>query len=302
MKHFYTTVLIFSFGFLFPVFSFAEQITLDLQTATNTNGTPIAYSSSPIAEAYYDLTDVWSDTYNDADSCQVIVCNDGIFRLSHIPSRMAYGGMSWEGFTVSIVSQDTANVFGCVANGGLSGIGTPYAIGYYSDWVSSAQGYSSNIIDFNGEYYPEYIYVCQNSNTFEGITNGVFNSNPFTNEDTLALIIQALDKTMQPTASLTYYLAIDGNKNTSWIKVPLTALGKTTRIGFAMTTTDIGTWGANTPLYFAIDRLTINTELPTSLPSNPIYSNAKYHKLLRNGQLVIEYNEQYYDFLGNQVE
>jgi hypothetical protein len=274
---------------------------MDLSTATDLKGNPITYSQS-YGEGYYDLTHVWTETYNDADSCRQILVNDGVFRLSHLPSGMAYGGMSWEGFTLSTVSQDTANVFGCVANGGLSGIGTPYVIGYYSDWVSSAQGYSSNIIDFNGEYYPEYIYVCQNSNTFEGITNGVFNSNPFTNEDTLALIIQALDTTMQPTASLTYYLAIDGNKNTGWIKVPLTALGKTTRIGFAMTTTDIGTWGANTPLYFAIDGLTINTELPTSLPSNPIYSNAKYHKLLRNGQLVIEYNEQYYDFLGNQVE
>ena len=301
MRHFYTTVLIFSFGFLFSVFSFAEQITLDLQTATNTNGTPIAYSSSPIAEAYYDLTDVWNDTYNDADSCQVIVCNDGIFRLSHIPSRMAYGGMSWEGFTVSIVSQDTANVFGCVANGGLSGIGTPYAIGYYSDWVSSAQGYSSNIIDFNGEYYPEYVYICQNSNTKEGITNGVFNSRPFTQDDTLTLIIQALDSTMQPTATTHYYLAVDGQKNNGWVKVPLNSLGKTSRLSFSMQTTEIGEFGSNTPLYFALDGLTINTEMPTALPNNPITSSPNSHKIWCNGELLIFSNGQYYTILGIEV-
>lgn len=282
--------------------SFAEQITLDLRTATNINGTPIVYSPSPLANAYYDLTDVWADTYNDTDSCQAIVCNDGVFRFSHIPSGMAYGGMSWEGFTISTVSEDTANVFGCVANGGLAGVESPYIIGYYSEWVSSSQGYSSNIIDFNRDYYPEYIYICQNSNTLEGITNGVFNSHAFTLEDTLSLIIQALDTTMSPTATLTYYLAVDGTNNAGWVKVPLTSLGKTKCISFSMTTTDTGIYGANTPLYFALDGLTLNTELPTSLPNTTIESMSINKKMLLNGQVIIKCNEQTYDIHGNQVE
>lgn len=282
----------------------AEQITMDLSTAMDINGNPITYSPSPIAYTYYDLTHVWVETYNDEEAYSQILTNDGIFRLSHLPSGMAYGGMSWEGFTLSTVSQDTANVFGCVANGGLAGVGTPYAIGYYSEWVSSSQGYSSNIIDFNGEYYPEYVYICQNSNTMEGITHGVFNSRPFTTEDTLTLIIQALDSSMLPTATTTYYLAIDGTKNNGWLKVPLTTFGKTSCLSFSMTTTDIGNWGSNTPLYFALDGLTINTEIPTSLPQVSTQltgTTSNSQKILCKDHLVISYNGKWYNVLGSII-
>ena len=285
---------------LSPIRLMAESITLDLTTATNLNGTPIIYSTT-YGTGYYDLTHVWADTYNDADSCQSIVCNDGVFLFSHLPSGMSYGGMSWEGFTVSTVSQDTANVFGSVANGGIGGTATPYIIGYYSEWISASQGYSSNIVDFNGEYYPEYVYICQNRNTMEGITNGVFNSRPFTPADTLTLIIQALDSTMQPTATTRYYLAVDGTKNQSWVQVPLTSLGKTSRLSFSMTTTEIGDFGANTPMYFALDGLTINTESTTALPNtqSPI---ANSQKVIKNGHLLILRDGQWYTAIGQILE
>ena len=296
MKHLLLTFCLIT---LSPVCLRAEQITLDLGTATDLNGNPVTYSPSPIAYTYYDLTHVWAETYNDADSCQSIVCNDGIFLFSHLPSGMSYGGMSWEGFTLSTVSQDTANVLGCVAKGGLNGVATPYIIGYYSEWVSSSQGYSSNIIEFDQLYYPEYVYICQNSNTHKAIKQGEFNARPFTEQDTLALIIQTLDSTKNPTATTIYYLAIDGTCNNGWVKVPLTALGQTSCLSFSMTTTDIGDWGANTPLYFALDGLTINTEIPTALPNSPVTSSPKCQKILHNGHLYILHGENKYDILGN---
>ena len=214
---------------------------------------------------------------------------------------MSYGGMSWEGFTLSTVSQDTANVLGCVANGGLSGVASPYIIGYYSEWVSSSQGFSSNIVEFNGEYYPEYVYICQNSNTYKAITQGEFNARAFTEKDTLALIIQALNSTKTPTATTIYYLAVDGTRNEGWIKVPLTALGQTSCLSFSMTTTDMGDWGANTPLYFALDGLTINTELPTSLPNSLITPSPNNQKVIKDNKLMILNNGVWYNILGNQL-
>ena len=282
-------------------FAHAEQITMDLSTATDLKGNPITYSQS-YGEGYYDLTDVWDQTYNDAASCRQILVNDGVFRLSHLPSGMSYGGMSWEGFTLSIVSQDTANVLGCVANGGLNGVATPYIIGYYSEWVSSSQGYSSNIIEFDQLYYPEYVYICQNSNTHKAIKQGEFNARPFTEQDTLALIIQTLDSTKNPTATTIYYLAIDGTCNEGWVKVPLTALDQTSCLSFSMTTTDIGDWGANTPLYFALDGLTINTETPTALPNSPITSSPNSHKIWHEGQLLILRDGKCYTILGREIK
>lgn len=248
----------------------AEVITMDLTTATDLLANPVTYSAS-YGDGYYDCTDVWDSTYNDSGFCQFIYTNDARFMLSHMPSMMSYGGMSWEGFTLSKVSQDTANVFGCVANGGLAGVATPYIIGYYSEWVTESQGFSSNIILFDQEYYPEYVYICQNSNTMEAIANGnVFNARPFTENDTLALIISALNASLEDTQSITYYLAVDGKKNNGWVKVPLTALGKTSGLSFRMTTTDTGDFGSNTPLYFALDALTVNTEQPTAVENLPV--------------------------------
>ena len=277
----------------------AEQITMDLTTATDIEGNTVTYSTT-YGMGYYDLTDVWAETYNDTETCSQILVNDGVFRLSHLPSGMAYGGMSWEGFTLSTVSQDTANVLGCVAIGGLAGIGTPYVIGYYSDWVSAAQGFSSNIIDFNGEYYPEYVYVCQNSNTYKAITQGEFNARAFTSEDTLALVIQALDSDMHPLSTITYYLAVDGMNNDGWVKVSLAGLGKTARLGFSMWTTDMGDWGANTPLYFALDALTINSEPVTAL-SEIVSCNPASQKILHNGRLCILHNSKIYHIMGMQL-
>ena len=273
---------------------------MDLTTATDMVSNPITFSQTS-GTGYYDGTDVWDSTYNDSGICQFIYTNGARFMLSHLPSQDSYGGMSWEGFTISKVSQDTANVFGCVANGGLAGVGTPYVIGYYPSWITESLGYSSNIILFDQEYYPEYVYICQNSNTMEAITNGgVFNARAFTENDTLALIISALNSSMEETKSITYYLAVDGEKNNGWIKVPLTALGQAVGLSFRMTTTDIGQFGENTPMYFALDGLTVNTEIATTLPQVAV-QQPKATKMIVQQQIYILRGNERYTPLGQRI-
>ena len=295
MKRFYFSLIAF-----IAVAASAEVITMDLTTATDMVSNPITFSQTP-GTGYYDGTDVWDSTYNDSGICQFIYTNGARFMLSHLPSQDSYGGMSWEGFTVSKVSQDTANVFGCVANGGLAGVGTPYVIGYYSSWITESLGYSSNIILFDQEYYPEYVYICQNSNTMEAITNGgVFNARAFTENDTLALIISALNSSIEETKSITYYLAVDGEKNDGWIKVPLTALGQAAGLSFRMTTTDIGQFGENTPMYFALDGLTVNTEIATALPQVAI-QQPKATKMIVQQEIYILRGSELYTPLGQRI-
>jgi hypothetical protein len=274
----------------------AEVITMDLSTATDMASNQITYSSS-YGNGYYDVTDVWDSTYNDSGICQFIYTNEARFMLSHIPSQNSYGGLSWEGFTLSKVSQDTANVFGCVANGGLAGVGTPYVIGYYSDWILETKGFSSNIILFDQAYYPEYVYICQNSNTMEAITKGMFNARAFTENDTLALIISTLNSNLEEIESITYFLAVDGTKNSGWVKVPLTALNQAMGLSFRMTTTDIGEYGANTPMYFALDGLTVNTEPVTAVGQVGV-APVTTTKILKQGRLVIMRNGRKYSVAG----
>lgn len=295
MKRFYLSLIAF-----IAVAASAEVITMNLTTATDMVSNPITFSQTP-GTGYYDGTDVWDSTYNDSGICQFIYTNDARFMLSHLPSQDSYGGMSWEGFTISKVSQDTANVFGCVANGGLAGVGTPYVIGYYSSWITESLGYSSNIILFDQEYYPEYVYICQNSNTMEAITNGgVFNARAFTENDTLALIISAINSSMEETKSITYYLAVDGEKNDGWIKVPLTVLGQAAGLSFRMTTTDIGQFGENTPMYFALDGLTVNTEIATALPQVAV-QQPKTTKMIVQQQIYILRGSELYTPLGQRI-
>lgn len=299
MKRFYSLLII-----CISLTVSAEVITMDLATATDMAGNPITYSVD-YGMGYYDGTDVWDSTYNDSGVCQFIYTNEARFMLSHMPSQNSYGGQSWEGFTLSRVSQDTANVFGCVANGGIAGEGTPYVIGYFSDWVTEAQGYSSNLILFDEAYYPEYVYICQNSNTMKAIAEGgVFNARAFTEEDTLALIISAIDGSFQEIATTVYYLAVDGEKNNGWVKVPLSALGKTAGLSFRMTTTDMGQFGMNTPMYFALDALTVNTEsIANSLypiPNSPL-PEPNCQKVIRDGQLLLLRDGVCYTMMGGIV-
>lgn len=277
----------------------AQSITMDLTTATDANSQPIDYAIKPGNE-FYDITDVWDSTYNDGPLSRYIYTNKDTFALLHLPSESAWGGMSWEGFTISQVDTDTMNVFSCVAKGGVQGEGTPYAIGYYSDFVSSTLGYASNMILFNEVYYPEYVYICQNSNTFEAISNGLTPANKFTEKDSLVLTISGIDDEWKDTQQVVYFLALGREFNQGWVKVDLSSIGATKGLSFRIRSTDVGQWGTNTPTYFALDKLTINPNAITGLPSLTMQPSAA-KKLLHQGRILIIRNGITYTLDGNIV-
>lgn len=277
----------------------AQSITMDLTTATDANSQPIDYAIKPGNE-FYDITDVWDSTYNDGPLSRYIYTNKDTFALLHLPSESAWDGMSWEGFTISQVDTDTMNVFSCVAKGGVQGEGTPYAIGYYSDYVSSTLGYASNMILFNDVYYPEYVYICQNSNTFEAISNGLTPANKFTEKDSLVLTISGIDDEWHDTQQVVYFLALGREFNQGWVKVDLSSIGATKGLSFRIRSTDIGQWGTNTPTYFALDKLTVSQQAITALPSLTTQPSAA-KKLLHQGRILIIRNGISYTLDGNIV-
>ena len=277
----------------------AQSITMDLTTATDANSQPIDYAIKPGNE-FYDITDVWDSTYNDGPLSRYIYTNKDTFALLHLPSESAWGGMSWEGFTISQVDTDTMNVFSCVAKGGVQGEGTPYAIGYYSDYVSSTLGYASNMILFNEVYYPEYVYICQNSNTFEAISNGLTPANKFTEKDSLVLTISGIDDEWHDTQQVVYFLALGREFNQGWVKVDLSSIGATKGLSFRIRSTDVEQWGTNTPTYFALDKLTVSQQAITALPSlttQPLVAT----KALVNGRILIIRNGISYTLDGNRL-
>ncbi len=231
----------------------AEPITLDLSQPGN-------------PESFEFTNDVWTETYNATDYTYFEVQN---FMFSHLPSADNYGGTSWEGFTVARISSDTLNSFGCMAQGGFDGVGTPYLVGYYSEYYTWTNKKSSNMILFNdGNTYDAVgVYVCNNSNTYHSIQNGDAIAKKFGQGDTLVLKIHALDENWEIDDSkqdVVVYLAdyrssneSEWKVNTQWEWVDLSVLGNVSGLAFTMASSDVSYGFMNTPAYFCLDKLTV---------------------------------------------
>lgn len=259
------------FLFLGAMLSFmlasAEVVKLDLTTATNLNGDAIAYEANHTTVSYYnDLQNVMDSTYSVNPAFSNIMANEGTFLFDHLPTGESYGGTSWEGFTVSKMAVDSANQFACVAKGGVAGEGTPFLVGYYSEYAAWALlDYSPCHVTFAGEYYPVSVQICQNSLTMINLKNGLGAARAFTAEDELTLKIYAVDEegyNDDDKEPVVYKLAAGTNFNDGWVKIDLRPLGKTIGLNFEMTTTDQSYGFANTALYFAMDELVVNTKNP----------------------------------------
>ena len=98
----------------------AEDITLDLTTAFDVAGNPIAYNTQ----------NIWDSTYSEDWSAQMIYANGtGVFYMTHLSGGNSWGGTSWDGFTLSKVAEEGgSNPFACMAKGGVKGEGTPYIV------------------------------------------------------------------------------------------------------------------------------------------------------------------------------
>ncbi|MCM1034200.1 MAG: DUF4465 domain-containing protein [Paludibacter sp.] len=234
----------------------AETITLDLTQPLNPS--VIEFNSQ----------DLWTETYNDSPDYNALEFQ--IFSFSHLMSGSSWGGTYWDGFSVSKVSSDTLNYNSCMAKGGLAGVGTPYLIAYYSDFM---EGLNSVVFNDGKPYFPQQISVCQNPVAYKCITQGHSPARPFVAGDYFTLTIQPLDENYEvdPTRYVIYYLAdyrssleSDWTVNKDWESVDLSALGECYGLVFTLQSTDVSSWGMNTATCFALDGLTVSN-LPTYL-------------------------------------
>ncbi len=248
---------------MFALAANAEVITLDLTTATNSVGDAIQYETKDLPVLCGNLKDVMDSTFSTSGEFASIECNRKSILFQHLPSGDSYGGTYWEGFTLSKVAADTLNQFACMAKGGLKGEGTPFVVGYYSEYYNNpAAGAYSNLVAFFGKCEPIEVYICQSAYTYHSITNGDAYAKKFTDKDTLSLIIEAYDADKDTlTNKVVYHLAVDGKFNKGWEKVDLSSLGLCDGLVFSFKSTDCSIYGGvsyiNTPAYFALDGLKV---------------------------------------------
>lgn len=267
----------------------AEDITLDLTTATDASSIAVDYETEGKSVWNGHTKDVWTLTYSEEDAASMLLANDGKFMFEH-NATAAYD--SWGGFTISKNAADTLNQFACAAKGGVKGVGSPFIVAYYQEYLGALT------LTFDNFYYPKEIYVCQDMVTLLSLQNGDSFAKKFTAKDTLALHISGLDENDANTDTVTYYLAVDSVFNQAWTKIDLSSIGYCYALEFSMTSTDTGQWGMNTPAYFALDALTVSTDSPTTSLRQTNADQPKATKRLINGQLYIEQNDRLYTITG----
>lgn len=244
--------------------------------------------------------DVWDKTYDETQ--QVFYTNNGLFSLSHLPSGNSYGGCSWEGFTAAKIASDTVTTYGfeCAAKGGLKGVGTPYVVGYFSEYYSNNNVEnipSSNIVYFGEKdnVYPTEVYITNTTYTMQYVAT------TFQATDTFSIEFRTMNLTTfkEGVEVVKLNLAVGKEAIGTWTKVDLSSLGSCMAISVKMTSTDAGQWGINTPTYFCMDGLQYSkTPLMTSISNVNV---AKAEKIMQNGQLVIIKNGIRYNAAGQIV-
>ena len=233
----------------------AKTVTLDVANPTH----PATIS--------YDAAGVWTETYNDED---YLTIDFPSMSFSHLPSGDSWEGYFWDGFTFSKSTKTTyetmSDQFNCVAGGGLAGEGTPFLLGYAPEgWgpVSDCQAYFTD----GNAWTAQEVYLCIGSWALENVLHGGGAARAFAAGDSLVIVIEGLDAERKVIEGkhVTFFLADyrsenaeDWKVNSGWEKCDLSSLGEVYGLVFTMKSSDSGSYGANTALYFALDGLKIS--------------------------------------------
>ena len=170
---------------------------------------------------------------------------------------------SWDGFSYSNITDTTATAlagqYNAVAGAGQGGSAN-YAVAYIG-WASpptvtlSVPGIVDGLYATNTNYT---YYSMLHGDAFSKKFGGESGNDP----DWLMLTITGKDVNGAETGTVEFYLAdyrfADNSGDyilDTWQHVDLTSLGQVMSLEFALSSSDVGQWGMNTPAYFAIDTL-----------------------------------------------
>ena len=175
--------------------------------------------------------------------------------------------LSWSGFAYSTVNDTNTpgygNQYACVAGSGVGGTGV-YAVVYDSAWAED------DVITLPLPALVSGFYVNNTTYAALAMRDGYLFGKKFggtsSNEpDWFLLTIIGKDAGGCVVGSVEHYLAdfrsptnADDYIQSDWQWVDLAALGPTVKtLHFALSSSDTGDWGMNTPAYFAMDNLQV---------------------------------------------
>ncbi len=158
---------------------------------------------------------------------------------------------SWSGFSYSRVTDNTTEGFGNQFSA-ISGTGFENS----SNYVIYTQG---GEITFDEPSTVSEFTVSNTTYAYFSMLNGDMFAAKFEQDDWFLLTIYGWDVAGDIVDSVKYYLADfrDSDEDNhfiinTWETIDLTLLGEVSKLSFALSSSDVGAWGMNTPNYFAL--------------------------------------------------
>lgn len=239
----------------------------------------LGFSQSVVT--FEDLTLPPNSHYTGSDGLGGFTSN-GVFFENTYDAGFGY----WSsGFIYSNSNDSTTagftNDYSAITGAGVNGGGN-YALNYYGniDFISPKVVSSIAITNstfaylsmLNGDDFAKKFGDTINANGENDGTNG---------EDFFRLRILGRDQNSNITDSVIVYLAdyrfSDNSQDyilKEWLTVDLTALGAIQFLEFELSSSDIGSWGMNTPAYFALDNIVYgNLALAENATQLTVYPN-----------------------------
>jgi len=237
-----------------------------------------------------------------------------------------FNGTFWlGGWAISTMRDDSTsgyeNLYSAFASrnelmGSGSGVGfqsKTYAIGQQNAIIQMNGNTTGKVV--NGFYITNTTYAYNSMRDGDSIAKKFGGTNG-TDPDFFKLEIQKYSNGELAPQVVEFYLADfrsdDSNEDyivNDWQWVDLTSLGNVDSLQFTLNSSDIGNFGINTPLFFAIDNLEISEEISTSneniiLTSEQIkfYPNPVINEIiLEVADTKMVGNIQVFDMLGRQL-
>ena len=155
-----------------------------------------------------------------------------------------------------------------IVGGGYDGsanYGVAYASSYYGPCNVTVLNHADGI-EVPG------FYITNSAYAHSSMTNGDAYAKKFAKDDWFKLTITGYDADGEVTGTKDFYLAdLRDDKAyiiNDWRYVDLSGLGKVKKLGFALSSSDNGDWGMNTPAYFCFDNF--GAEGEEVLPENNV--------------------------------
>ncbi|MCB9066069.1 MAG: DUF4465 domain-containing protein [Chitinophagales bacterium] len=236
--------------------------------------------------------------------------NDQLLHFQTVYDTAGYKGLR-SGFVYSNMTDSTTSGY-TNANSAKTGIGYNSSAQYAVAYASSPVLVEITDTSYNGSLFG--FYVTNNTYAYNSIRDGDGFAKKFNNadKDWFKLTIKGYLGGSLKTDSVDFYLAdfrhTDSTKDyilKTWGFVDLQPLGMVDSIQFSLTSSDVGSFGMNTPAYFCIDEFQIYHDL--GVTNNTEHAIAKVYPNPATDRLYIETNDEtvktvaVYDMSGKQM-